>query len=170
MLTPRVLSDHRDQVGECPLWDGDAQALYWVDINGCHIHRLDWASGVQQTWNTPQRVGCIALSARGGLVAALETGIYAVTLLEPPALQLTCLAPISHPRPHMRFNDGRCDALGRLWVSTSTTYPHAYPGRADLRLHELVSQHQQEAVAERAGVQFCAYRQRRQHDLLRPGE
>lgn len=118
MVTPRVLSDHRDQVGECPLWDGEAQALYWVDINGCHIHRLDWASGAQHTWVTPQRVGCIALSARGGLVAALETGIYAVTLLEPPALQLACLAPVSHPRPHMRFNDGRCDALGRFWVST----------------------------------------------------
>lgn len=118
MSAARVITAGRDQVGECPVWDGDAQALYWVDINGRHIHRLDWATGVQQTWNTPQRVGCIALSAQGGVVAGMETGVYAVGLLAPPLLQLECLAPISHPRPNMRFNDGRCDGAGRFWLST----------------------------------------------------
>jgi sugar lactone lactonase YvrE len=115
---PRVLSAHRDLVGESPVWDTQAQALYWVDIQGRHIHRHDWASGAQQTWNTPERVGCIALSARGGLVAAMETGIFAVDLLAAPAVGMTCIASIAHPRPNMRFNDGRCDALGRFWAST----------------------------------------------------
>jgi sugar lactone lactonase YvrE len=118
MSAPRVLSASRDLVGESPVWDVLAQALYWVDIQGRHIHRYDWETGRQQTWNTPERVGCIAISARGGLVAAMETGIFAVDLLAPPATQLACLAPITHPRPNMRCNDGRCDALGRFWVST----------------------------------------------------
>lgn len=118
MATARVLTAGRDQVGECPIWDADAQALYWVDINGCCIHRLDWASGAQQTWSTPERVGCIALDTQGRIIAALESGIYLAHLGEPSALQLVCLAPIHHPRPHMRFNDGRCDAMGRFWVST----------------------------------------------------
>lgn len=118
MSSARVMTTRRDQVGECPVWDGDAQALYWVDINGRQIHRLDWATGVQQSWNTPQRVGCIALSTTGGIVAAMETGVYMVTLQAPPLLQLACLAPIDHVRPNMRFNDGRCDAAGRFWLST----------------------------------------------------
>lgn len=118
MSAARVITARRDQVGECPVWDGDAQALYWVDINGRHIHRLDWTTGVQRTWNTPERVGCIALSAKGGIVAGMETGVYAVALREPPMLQLDCLASIAHPRPNMRFNDGRCDAAGRFWLST----------------------------------------------------
>lgn len=118
MSEARVMTSRRDQVGECPVWDGDAQALYWVDINGRHIHRLDWATGVQQSWDTPERVGCIALSATGGVVAAMETGVYAVVLREPPLLQRDCLAPIAHPRANMRFNDGRCDAAGRFWLST----------------------------------------------------
>ncbi len=118
MSEPRVVSETRDRVGESPVWDVAAQALYWVDIEGRHIHRYDWATQAQQTWNTEERVGCIALSARGGLVAAMETGVYALDLLAPPRLQATSLATIKHPRPNMRFNDGRCDASGRFWIST----------------------------------------------------
>ena len=118
MPEPRVISSTRDRVGESPLWDPAAQALYWVDIEGRHIHRYDWASRTQQTWDTAERVGCIALSARGGLVAAMESGIFAVELLAPPQLRAVSLAPITHRRPDMRFNDGRCDARGRFWVST----------------------------------------------------
>ena len=115
---PRVISTSRDRVGESPLWDAEAQVLYWVDIEGRHIHRYDWASQAQQTWNTPERVGCIALSVRGNLIAAMETGVFTVELLTPPEISATSLARITHPKPNMRFNDGRCDASGRFWVST----------------------------------------------------
>jgi sugar lactone lactonase YvrE len=119
---PRVLSDSRDQVGECPVWSVAEQALFWVDIEGRKIHRFDWATQTQQTWSTPERVGCIALTARlgatGGVMAAMETGIFAVQLLNAPDIQVTRVANITHPAPNMRFNDGRCDARGRFWVST----------------------------------------------------
>ena len=115
---PRVVSATRDRVGESPVWDVQAQVLYWVDIEGRRIHRYDWASQTQQTWETAERVGCIALNARGGLVAAMETGVFSVELLTPPEIRVECLAAINHPRANMRFNDGRCDASGRFWIST----------------------------------------------------
>ena len=118
MSQARTLTSTRDRVGESPVWDVETQALFWVDIEGRRIQRLDWASGRLSSWNTPERVGCIALSARGGLVAAMETGVFQLTLGDAPALTLDCLARITHAQPTMRFNDGRCDALGRLWVST----------------------------------------------------
>ncbi len=114
----RILTATRDRVGESPVWDVAAQALYWVDIEGRHIHRFDWTSGQHQSWDTPERVGCIALSGRGGLVAAMETGIFQLTLGEPPEVKLQCLAAIRHAQQRMRFNDGRCDRQGRLWAST----------------------------------------------------
>lgn len=114
----RVLSASRDRVGESPVWDGQAQCLWWVDIEGRRIHRFDWMTQRQQSWDTPQRTGCIALSARGGLIAAMEDGIHAVELLEPPVLRTRRLATVQHPRPDMRFNDGRCDSTGRLWTGT----------------------------------------------------
>ena len=118
MSEARVLTATRDRVGESPVWDSATQALFWVDIEGRRIHRFDWTSGKQQSWETLERTGCIALSARGGLIAAMETGIFQITLRQVPRLELQCLARITHNRANMRFNDGRCDALGRLWAST----------------------------------------------------
>jgi sugar lactone lactonase YvrE len=117
-----VLSASRDRVGECPVWSVAEQALYWVDIEGRRIHRFDWMTQAQQTWSTPERVGCIALTSVAGgarqVIAAMETGIYVVKLLAAPEVGVTMIAAIQHPLPNMRFNDGRCDSRGRFWVST----------------------------------------------------
>lgn len=112
------VSTSRDAVGESPVWSVAEQALYWVDIEGRCIHRLDWSTRVQQTWTLPERVGCIALSTRGTVIAAMETGIFEVTLLQAPEARVTLLAGVKHPQPGMRFNDGRCDRQGRFWIST----------------------------------------------------
>jgi sugar lactone lactonase YvrE len=111
-----VLSPSRDRVGESPVWSVAAQALYWVDIEGRSIRRFDWASRTQQSWSTPERVGCIALSTRNTVIAAMETGIFEVTLAHTPVLSL--LARAQHRTANMRFNDGRVDASGRLWVGS----------------------------------------------------
>lgn len=118
MSEATVISESRDQVGESPVWSVAEQALYWVDIEGCLIRRLDWAQRTQLSWRLPERVGCIALSAQGGVVAAMETGVFAVQLMAEGAVRLSCLATVRHPLANMRFNDGRCDAMGRFWVST----------------------------------------------------
>ncbi len=110
----------RDRVGESPVWDGRCQALYWVDIEGRLIRRWDVATETLQSWSVPERVGCIALSSKSKgdeIIAAMETGVYAVTLLPSSEVQMRCLAKIEHPAPGMRFNDGRCDAHGRFWIS-----------------------------------------------------
>lgn len=111
-----VLAAARDRVGESPVWSVTEQALYWVDIEGRFIRRFDWASRTLQSWPMPERVGCIALTSRNTLVAAMETGIFEVTLAAQPVVQL--LASVTHQAFNMRFNDGRCDASGRLWAGT----------------------------------------------------
>lgn len=121
--TIKPISTSRDRVGECPVWSVAEQALYWVDIEGRHIHRFDWATQTQATWNTPERVGCIALvdgqsNTDYNVVAAMETGVFGVQLLQAPEVSTTLVAGITHPQPNMRFNDGRCDRAGRFWVST----------------------------------------------------
>lgn len=113
-----AISSARDRVGESPVWSVANQALYWVDIEGQQIHRFDWNSRRQASWALPERVGCIALSVRGTVIAAMESGIFEVELQTPPQVRLTRLAGIEHPAAGMRFNDGRCDAQGRLWAGT----------------------------------------------------
>ena len=124
MTTPesRILGSSRDRVGECPVWSVTEQALYWVDIEGFRIHRFDWEKQTQQTWRTSERVGCMALtdspSEPRTLVAAMESGIFLIKLGTEFDADATLVAAVKHQIPNMRFNDGRCDAQGRFWVST----------------------------------------------------
>lgn len=114
-----VLADTRDRVGESPVWSVGEQALYWVDIEGRAIRRLDWATRAVTTWQTPERVGCIALRAGGGLVGGMESGVYGIELpAGGGAARSRLLQAVTHPRAGMRFNDGRLDRQGRLWAST----------------------------------------------------
>jgi sugar lactone lactonase YvrE len=113
-----AVSIARDAVGESPVWAVAEQCLYWVDIEGPCVHRLRWPTRQESTWTLPERVGCIAISQRGSLIAAMETGIFEIELGEPPLAQVRLLARVEHPQPGMRFNDGRCDATGRFWAGT----------------------------------------------------
>lgn len=117
MKACKVISEERDRVGESPVWSLGEQALYWVDIEAGTIRRCRPGSQTE-SWQLPERVGCIALADDGRVIAAMESGIAAVTLGEPGVLRVDWLARIEHPAPRMRFNDGRCDAAGRLWVGT----------------------------------------------------
>jgi sugar lactone lactonase YvrE len=108
----------RCRVGESPLWSVAEQALWWVDIEGRALHRLDPTGGVATAWETDERLGCIALHAGGGFVGAMETGIFHLRPHADGRLDVTRLASVQHPREGMRFNDGRCDRDGRFWSAT----------------------------------------------------
>ncbi len=116
----QLIVDTPDRVGESPVWDVRHHRFWWVDIEGAFIRCTKPVSMAPvQSWRMPERVGCIALTAvEGQLIAAMETGIARVTLQEDGQVDITWLARIQHLAPGMRFNDGRCDASGRLWVST----------------------------------------------------
>ena len=107
----------RCRVGESPLWSAPEQALYWVDIEGRRIHRCDWATRATRSWSAAERIGCIALHADGGLIAAMQTGIFHVRPGAGDALDARLLHSARFPRPDMRFNDGRTDRAGRFWVT-----------------------------------------------------
>jgi len=114
----RVLPGQRDLVGESPLWSPAENALYWVDIEARAIRRLVLADTRLQSWTLHERVAALALHADGGLVAALETTIVHATLDDDGDAHLTPLAPATHDRDSMRFNDGRCDRAGRFWIGS----------------------------------------------------
>ncbi|NCW02014.1 MAG: hypothetical protein EBW20_09280, partial [Betaproteobacteria bacterium] len=69
---------------------------------------------------SPERIGCVALYAggQGGLIAAMESGLFVLMPVLGQPLAPRLLASISHGQAGMRCNDGRCDRAGRFWVST----------------------------------------------------
>jgi len=112
-VSPRVerAIDSGDRLGECPIWDERMATLWWIDIHGRALKR--WDGTAVAVFPMPEPPGSIALRARGGLLVALQSGVY---LLGPESPQLLARPP-EHERG-LRFNDGRCDRAGRFWVGT----------------------------------------------------
>lgn len=102
-------------VGESPVWHPAEQRLYWIDIQGCKIHRFDPKSGRNATFSLPEIVTCIQLRARGGLVLTLQKDF---AIFDPETERLEKLSAVETDQPQNRFNDGKCDPQGRFWAGT----------------------------------------------------
>lgn len=105
----------RDRLGEGPLWSVREQALYWVDILGQRLHRLDWASGGIASWDLPEMIGWAVERQQGGFVVGLRSGFHRLSL-DPFSLEPLATPP-GHTHEH-RFNDGKADAAGRIFAGT----------------------------------------------------
>lgn len=111
----RCLFDTPMQVGECPLWHAEEATLYWIDIADKAIHSHHPATAFHRSWQLPSEPGCIALCSTGGLIVAMRSGL---ALFDPLTSALSSIADAPYDTASIRFNDGRCDASGRLWIGT----------------------------------------------------
>jgi sugar lactone lactonase YvrE len=112
-------------LGECILWDDANNALWWTDIDGCALHRLDWASSNLRVIKTPRRLASFGfIEGRNDLVAAFDDGF---ALFDPAS---GMRGPVLVPeglKPGMRMNDGRVDRQGRFWAGSMMTDPNSAP-------------------------------------------
>lgn len=111
----RIALDAKAKLGECPRWHQPSQKLYWVDINRFQLHRFDLASGVDEFLQFGEEIGCFSFRENGGFILAMRSGFY---LLEGWDTHLIALGDPESDLEHTRFNDGRCDALGRFFAGT----------------------------------------------------
>jgi sugar lactone lactonase YvrE len=104
------------ELGESPFWHPRERALYWLDIPGRAVLRtrgdIGTASAKVERWALSTEPGCMAPARSGGLVIALRDGIYRAREW---GGELVAIARVEHDVRTMRFNDGKCDALGRFW-------------------------------------------------------
>ena len=102
-------------LGESPFWHPDEAALYWCDIPGRGLHRWHPASAVHTHWPLDSEPGCAAPLPGGQLLLAMRDGLFR---FDPRKGERTQLAAAPYAPEHLRFNDGKADAAGRLWVGT----------------------------------------------------
>jgi sugar lactone lactonase YvrE len=130
--------DAKAELGECPVWAGDEQVLYWVDVRAPALHRLDPVTGENRTWPMPKRIGSFGLREGGGAVVALTDGFY---LFDFDTGELTFVAG-PDPVPGTRFNDGKVAPDGRFWAGTMDEEALSRPIAALYRLDPDGSLHQ----------------------------
>jgi L-arabinonolactonase len=105
----------RADLGECPTWCPEEQALYWVDIPKGRLNRFTPTTRTNDVWSFDEPIGSFALCMDGAVLVALKSGLWRYDLATGQQKPLS--APEAH-LPHNRLNDGRCDAQGRFWVGS----------------------------------------------------
>ncbi len=104
------------ELGESATWDDRAERLWWVDIRGRRLHRMDEAGSDRRSWGLPQEPGCLALTDEpAGILLGLRTGVFSFA---PETGRLELLAVPEEHRADHRLNDGKVDPSGRLWFGT----------------------------------------------------
>lgn len=111
----QALGAHRCLLGESPLWHPIEQRLYAVDIPGRQVLCWPDEAAPPQVWPLAAEPGCIAARVKGGLLVARRDGLWALDPIS-GAQELRCAPPYDPAR--LRFNDGKVDPVGRLWVGT----------------------------------------------------
>lgn len=100
-------------LGEGPVWDPRAGAMYWVDIPERRV--FCWSEDADvRTIDVAQNVCSLLPRASGGFIGGGYEGFIAIDA----GLGIT---PLANPEPDLpgnRFNDGKIDRAGRLWAGT----------------------------------------------------
>ncbi len=105
-------------LAEGPVWDDQAQVLYWLDIEQGRVCRFDPTRRSNEMWildPAGTRIGFAVQTENHDLVGGTGEGL----------IRFSCatgmVTPIVNPEPDLpnnRFNDGKCDPQGRLWAGT----------------------------------------------------
>lgn len=105
-----------DGLGEVPLWCADTAKLWWVDVKAPAIQSYDPATAAHERFELPGRtVGSWALRKSGGMVLAMQDGLYSFI---PERKGYDRLVSVEADQEGHRLNDGRCDRRGRFWVGS----------------------------------------------------
>ena len=102
-------------LGESPFWHPDEAALYWCDIPGKRLNRWHPGTASHRAWDLPAEPGCVAPLRAGKLLLAMRVGLFR---FDPQTGERELLSAPPYDPLQERFNDGKADPQGRLWVGT----------------------------------------------------
>lgn len=110
-----VVTHAANKLGECPIWCGETNTLFWVDSRAPALHSWQNSTGKVATHPMPEVTGSICFTEAGDLLVAMVTGVYHLTR---DGIVGARVAAPSSGHPDNRLNDGRCDRQGRFWVGS----------------------------------------------------
>jgi sugar lactone lactonase YvrE len=103
------------QLGEGSFWNYKTQELFWVDILGKKLYRYHPESQTNVGYDMPSYIGTVVPQTDSTAVVALTDGIYLKNMKNGT---LSLLSNIEADQTGNRFNDGKADPNGNLWVGS----------------------------------------------------
>jgi sugar lactone lactonase YvrE len=115
-----VINLHQSQciLGESPYWHAERKSFFWVDIEKGELYEFQVALKKTTKRKFNQRLSLVVEGQGDYLILALDRKIARYDL---ETEKLTWLIEVEEDQPLNRFNDGACDADGRLWIGTMST-------------------------------------------------
>lgn len=110
-----IARDRQDQLGEGPLWSARENAVYWTDILGGRLNRLNLSDERVDSWDVGGYLGWVMEREAGGLIAGVDRRIVA---LDPASRTTETIAVLVDEPAANRVNDAKADGLGRIWAGT----------------------------------------------------
>lgn len=108
---PELIQDAGLPCGEGPMWDPEAQSLYWTDAMGRAVYRYDRRSGAVACLTDAIHAASVVLHRQGGLVLGGAEGFCHWRSGQP----LRLVAGECDGRPALRINDLIADSHGRVF-------------------------------------------------------
>jgi sugar lactone lactonase YvrE/DNA-binding IclR family transcriptional regulator len=102
-------------LGEGPMWSPRDNALYWVDILTPSVHSYSATDGSSTETPIGAMASVVIPKATGGLLLATPGGLMTFDAVDK---RMTLLTHPEAERSGNRYNDGKCDRRGRLWISS----------------------------------------------------
>jgi sugar lactone lactonase YvrE len=116
MTTIRCITETRCLVAEGPLWHPEEKSLYWADINGMRVYRLDMRTGHEEFWQFAETVSavCLTESAPWLLVACGMS----VLRWNPLTDERIVMVEFPNEPKGNRLNDAAAGPDGTFWAGT----------------------------------------------------
>ncbi|MFT7363536.1 MAG: sugar lactone lactonase YvrE [Algoriphagus sp.] len=130
-------------LGEGPYWHAGRQSFFWVDIENGKLFENNLKTEKTKTRSFPHRLTVVLEDKEGNLILGLDRKLARFDL---ETEELTWLLEVEPELPIHRFNDGKVDPKGRLWIGTLSTkftagagslYCISEPNRVDKKLDKL---------------------------------
>ncbi|WP_232825642.1 SMP-30/gluconolactonase/LRE family protein [Algoriphagus litoralis] len=105
-------------LGEGPLWIAELGSFFWVDIEKGNLHRYHLASEKLEIRHFPHYLAVVLQGQNGKLILGLDRKLVRYDW---DSEEMEELCEVEANESLHRFNDGKVDPYGRIWIGTLST-------------------------------------------------
>lgn len=119
-MNPTIIKSIPSQcyLGEGPLWIAELGCFFWVDIEKGNLHRYHLDSEKLEIKNFPHYLAVVLKGQNGKLILGLDRKLVRYHW---GTGEMEELCEVEADQTLHRFNDGKVDAQGRIWIGTLST-------------------------------------------------
>uniref|UniRef100_A0A0B7AKI1 Regucalcin n=1 Tax=Arion vulgaris TaxID=1028688 RepID=A0A0B7AKI1_9EUPU len=143
-----VLENCFSSIGEGPHWESSSQRLVCIDIFSGGVLRVDTTTKEFSEIQLGESIGFVIPRSKGGYIVGLSN---TVAKLDFESATVERLVEVEKGTQN-RFNDGKCDSLGRLWSGTMAPITPGNPILALGNLYSLSTDHKLNSHLTEIGI------------------